>query len=349
MKRDVLSLLRPHIARIKPYSSARSEFSGQAAVMLDANENPYGAVIEQPLNRYPDPLQRELKQRISEVKGIPTEYIFLGNGSDEPIDLLMRAFCEPGRDKIIILPPTYGMYETAATINNVDIISIPLLPEFQPDTEKILERSGDDTKLLFLCSPNNPTGNLLDQDKVDALLKGFPGIVVMDEAYIDFTDQETMARQLESYPNLVVLQTLSKAWGLANIRLGMAFAGTAVVNVLNNIKAPYNINGITQMLALEALHREEKMRSYVKDIIRQREFLAEQLQQLPFVQHIFPSDANFLLVKVDDPNGLYQYLTECGIVVRNRSNQPLCEGCVRITVGTREENEALMKALGKWR
>jgi histidinol-phosphate aminotransferase len=349
MQRDILSLLRPHIARIKPYSSARSEYSGKAAIMLDANENPYGAVLPQALNRYPDPLQRELKQKVSELKQIPVENIFLGNGSDEPIDLLMRAFCEPGKDQVIILPPTYGMYETSATINNVDVIPVMLRPDFQPDISAILERSSPNTKLLFLCSPNNPTGNLMDPAAVDTLVSNFPGLVVIDEAYIDFTTQPSRAEMIATHPNVVVLQTLSKAWGLANIRLGMAFADPALVAVLNNIKAPYNINGITQMLALEALHHEAAMKRYVSDIIAQRNRLVLAFAEKPFIQYIHPSEANFLLVKVAEPDSLYSHLTANGIVVRNRSREPLCGGCLRITVGTPEENNALLLALETFR
>lgn len=345
MQRNILSLLRPHIARIKPYSSARSEYSGKAAIMLDANENPYGAVLPQALNRYPDPLQRELKQKVSELKQMPVENIFLGNGSDEPIDLLMRAFCEPGKDQVLILPPTYGMYETSATINNVEVIPVLLRPDFQPDTAAILDKASPNTKLLFLCSPNNPTGNLMNAVAVDTLIGKFPGIVVIDEAYIDFTTQPSRSEMITKHPNVVVLQTLSKAWGLANIRLGIAFADPALVAVLNNIKAPYNINGISQMLALEALQHEATMKRYVSDIIAQRNRLALALAEMSFIRHIYPSEANFLLVKVTEPDSLYRHLTANGIVVRNRSREPLCEGCLRITVGTPEENNALLQAL----
>ncbi len=341
---DIESLLRPNIRRLQPYSSARHEFAGAARVFLDANENPF----DNGLNRYPDPVATPLRQRLAELKGVPPEQVFLGNGSDEAIDLLLRLFCEPRRDAIVVLPPTYGMYEVSAAIADVEVVRVPLLPGFRPDVDAILAQAGDRTRLLFLCRPNNPTGNLFAERQVRQLVENFPGIVVVDEAYIDFCPEASLLPLVDRYPNLVVLQTLSKAWGLAGIRLGMAFAQAPLIGWMNAVKPPYNVNQLTQNAALEALARPDEMRAQVEVLLRQRERLAEALAALPFVQAVFPSEANFLLVRVDAPRRLYDFLAARGIVVRDRSRQPLCEGCLRITVGTPEENTALLDALNEY-
>lgn len=338
---DILKLVRPNIRDLKPYSSARSEYKGVADVFLDANENPF----ETGLNRYPDPLQWKLKAEIEKLKGVDTKHIFLGNGSDEVIDLLIRIFCEPGRDHIVTLPPTYGMYQVSADIANVAVRKIPLLKNFQPDVEAVLAEADEHSKLLFLCSPNNPTGNAFSQDRIKTLTEGFPGIVVIDEAYIDFSAQPSGLAMLEEHPNLVVMQTFSKAWGLAGIRLGMAFAHETIIELLNKVKPPYNINQLTQQAALEALQNRAQQEAWVTTILSQRALLQQHLMALDYVERIYPSDANFLLAKVPDPNGLYQYLIDRKIIVRNRSQVLLCEGCLRITVGRPDENERLFEAL----
>ncbi len=338
---EIKNLVRKNIQALKPYSSARSEFKGAAEVFLDANENPF----DTGLNRYPDPLQWKVKVQIADLKGIAAENIFLGNGSDEVIDLLVRIFCEPGEDHIIILPPTYGMYQVSADIANVEVRSIQLMPDFQPDVEKILASANNNSKILFICSPNNPTGNNIHSDKIRALAAGFPGIVTVDEAYIDFSAQKSCTALLSEFPNLIVMQTFSKAWGLAGIRLGMAFASTEIIHYFNKVKPPYNINQLTQTAALEALQNKAQQAQMVQTIIGQRALLQQYLISLDFVERIYPSDANFLLLKVQNPKGTYQYLVEQGIIVRDRSNVALCEGCLRITVGTPEENERLVQAL----
>jgi len=338
---DLNKLVRPNIIQLKPYSSARSEFKGAAEVFLDANENPF----DTGLNRYPDPLQGQLKQKISAWKGIPAEKIFLGNGSDEVIDLLVRIFCEPQEDHILILPPTYGMYQVSADIANVEIRSVQLTPDFQPDVDTIFSTVNENSKILFLCSPNNPTGNNLHLEKIETLLTHFPGIVALDEAYIDFSSQKSCTELLSEFPNLVVLQTFSKAWGLAGIRLGIAFASPEIIHYFNKVKPPYNINQLTQNAALAALENQTQQQEMVQTIIGQRTLLQQYLMSLELVERIYPSDANFLLVKVKDPKNTYNYLVEQGIIVRDRSNVVLCEGCLRITVGTPEENERLVQAL----
>ncbi|MCR9099510.1 MAG: histidinol-phosphate transaminase [bacterium] len=338
----IQNLVRPNIRRLTPYSSARSEFKGKAEVFLDANESPYDTGY----NRYPDPLQWKLKQAISSLKGIAQEHIFLGNGSDEAIDLLLRIFCEPGADHIITLPPTYGMYRVSADISDVAVKEIPLQPGlFQPDTDAVLAAADAHSKLLFICSPNNPTGNSIRPELIRELAKGFPGIVVVDEAYIDFSAQESAIRLLPEHPNLVVLQTFSKAWGMAGIRLGMAFASEEIIGYFNKVKPPYNINQLTQEAALKALDGQEAQVAQVQQLLGQRTLLQQYLGGLPFVERIYPSDANFLLVKVEDPASTYNYLVDRGIIVRDRSRVALCEGCLRITVGTPEENERLFRAL----
>ena len=341
---EIEALVRPNILRLKPYSSARHEFSGEASVFLDANENPF----DTGLNRYPDPLQWKLKERISTLKGITPDHIFLGNGSDEVIDLLLRIFCEPGIDHIITLPPTYGMYQVCADISNVEIREVPLTPAFQPDISAIEAATDSHSKILFLCSPNNPSGNSFQPGLVKNILDIFPGLVVVDEAYIDFASHAGFLPVLHQYPRLVVMQTFSKAWGLAGIRLGMAFASTPIIQLLNKVKPPYNINQLTQEKALGALDHPEEQQAWVKTLLVQRTLLQQHLSGLEYVTRIFPSDANFLLVKMNDPKGVYAHLVKDGIIVRDRSNVLLCDGCLRITVGTPQENERLLEALVKF-
>ncbi|MDF9829520.1 histidinol-phosphate transaminase [Parabacteroides sp. PF5-6] len=331
-------IIRPNVAAMKPYSSARNEFQGEASIFLDANENPWNL----PYNRYPDPLQRELKERISTLKDIAPEHIFLGNGSDEPIDLLIRAFCEPGQDHIVTITPSYGMYEVAADTNNVKCVKVLLDNDFDLNAEALLEAVDAQTKLVYLCSPNNPSGNLLNREEIYKVLKYFPGIVVVDEAYIDFASAPSFLTHLLSFPNLVVLQTLSKAWGAAAIRLGMAFASEEIIGVLNKIKYPYNINQLTQEYALRVLSEAEQMQRQVKCIVEERERLAGLFRQPPFSYKVYPSEANFLLVEVGDADGMYSGLIREGVVVRNRNRIALCSGCLRITIGTPEENDRLI-------
>ena len=337
---DVNAWMRPNIRAMQPYSSARDEFHGSASVFLDANENPYNA----PYNRYPDPMQWTLKARISEIKGVPVASIFLGNGSDEPIDLLLRAFCEPGKEKMLTTDPTYGMYQVAAEVNNVACVKVPLRDDFSLDLPALLAHIDDATKLIYLCSPNNPTGNSLGHDAIREVLRRFRGIVVVDEAYIDFSAGPSFLRELGEWPNLVVLQTLSKAWGCAAIRLGMAFASPEIIGVLNKIKYPYNVNLLTQEKALELLD-EDRMHRQLAQILQERTRLRRDLSAIPLVRRIYPTDANFLLVDVGDADGVYHKLVEEGIIVRNRNRVTLCRGCLRITVGTPEEDDRLLEAL----
>lgn len=336
------ALVRKNVLNMKPYSSARDEFKGEADVYLDANENPYPS----PYHRYPDPLQWKVKEALAPIKGINPERMFLGNGSDEPIDLIIRAFCEPNRDSILITEPTYGMYAVCADVNAVNIQRVLLTEDYDLNLEATLQTINETTKVIFLCSPNNPTANLLNRGKVEAILKSFNGIVVIDEAYIDFSDAPGFISQLDSYPNLIVLQTFSKAWGLAGLRLGMAFASVDIINVLNKIKYPYNVNIKTQELALEAIKNVKQKEAWVRELIEQRNLLAANLKTLTIVQHVYPSEGNFILVKVDDARGTYQYLLDNKIIVRDRSRVALCDNCLRITVGTPGENEKVVKALG---
>lgn len=342
---DIEKLIRPNIKKLKPYSSARDEFSGDASVFLDANENSFGSPLSKNYNRYPDPHQRKLKEKISQVKGVPPQHIFLGNGSDECIDLLYRGFCNPGIDNVIICPPTYGMYEVSANINDVEIRKISLTMDFQLNVEAVAEAADECTKLIFLCSPNNPTGNSLYHEDIEFILNNFEGLVIIDEAYINFSRQPSFVRELTEYPNLVVMQTLSKAWGLAALRVGMIFSSLPVVDVLNKIKPPYNVNQASQELAMEALKNIEQVNKWTKQLVEGREKLKTDLLQLPDVQSVFPSDANFLLVKINEPKKVYDELVEKGIIVRDRSRVELCEGCLRITVGTPEENEILVNEI----
>jgi histidinol-phosphate aminotransferase len=342
------ALIRPNIKKLVPYSSARDEFKGEASIYLDANENSLGSPLTKWYNRYPDPMQWAVKEKLSRVKGVAPQHIFLGNGSDECIDVLIRAFCEPGIDNIVLVPPTYGMYEVSANINNVETRKVPLTRDFQLDLEGLEAAIDDHTKMVFLCSPNNPTGNSLNREDVEILLNNYFGIVVMDEAYINFSRQKSYVLELENYPNLVVLQTLSKAWGLAALRVGMAFASTSIIDIMNKIKPPYNINQASQELVLKALDEVEQVNEMIRVLVQERTRLEAQLPEIPVVLAVYPSDANFLLVKVTDAKGVYQYLLEEGIVVRDRSNVILCEGCLRITVGTEAENDALINALKQY-
>jgi histidinol-phosphate aminotransferase len=339
------NIIRKNIRDLIPYSSARSEFEGKDQIFLDANENSLGSVLDENFHRYPDPLQKELKQKISLIKDVSVENIFIGNGSDEAIDLLIRAFCEPSADNILVFPPTYGMYEVCAAINNVAVKKVSLTSQFQLNIDETENAIDAYTKLIFICSPNNPTGNLLTAADIGSLLHNFNGIVVIDEAYIDFAGTGSWAKKLAAYPNLVILQTLSKAWGLAALRIGTLFASHEIISVLNKKKPPYNISGIAQQLALQALDNKECRDEKISIIISERKRLQQALPEFDLIREVYASDANFLLVKVNDALGVYNYLLSKNIVVRNRSNQPLCENCVRITVGTPEENNALLEAL----
>lgn len=345
---NLQGIIRNNIKGLKPYSSARDEFHGAASVFLDANENSYGSPLPAAYNRYPDPHQVELKQKISAIKGIPARNIFLGNGSDEAIDVLFRIFCEPGNDDVIICPPTYGMYEVSANINDIDINRVNLLPNFQLDVESILENAGGSTKLLFICSPNNPTGNSMHPDDVELLVQKFEGIVVIDEAYINYAKQSSFIKLLLDYPNLVILQTFSKAWGLAGLRLGMAFASEEIIELMDRVKPPYNVNDATQQLALQALDNISWVNEQIRETVKERDALIESLKAIPYVQKIFATDANFILVKMPEPKKVYDYLVGNGIIVRDRSKVTLCEGCLRVTVGTPAENHTLIQTLQKF-
>jgi len=345
--KNIQNLLRPNIRKLTPYSSARDEFKGEASIFLDANENSLGSITGDTYNRYPDPLQWQLKTKLAAYKALQPEQIFLGNGSDEAIDLLFRAFCRPQVDNIIILPPTYGMYSVSANINDVEIRTCPLTTDFQPNVSAIMQLVDAQTKLIFICSPNNPTGNLIHESSVKELLERFAGIVVVDEAYIDFANSPSWIEQLTNHPNLVVLQTFSKAWGLANIRLGMAFASRMIIDIFNKIKPPYNINGLTQAKGLEALDNINMLEESIRTLLEERKKLGKALSQMDVVKHIYPSAANFILVRVQNARELYQMLLNEGIVVRNRSNVLLCEECLRITVGTPMENARLLEILHK--
>ena len=344
---EIERLVRRNIRNLKPYSSARSEFVGTAEVFLDANENAFGSPAGGGFNRYPDPLQAELKSRVAPMKGVDSSQIFVGNGSDEAIDLLFRIFCEPARDEVIICPPTYGMYRVSADINDVTTKNIPLTKDFQLDVPSILAGISDHTKLIFICSPNNPTGNLMNRESIVEIASRFSGICVVDEAYIDFAAEPSMTAELASLPNLVVLQTFSKAWGMAGLRVGLAFAGKEIIDLMNRVKPPYNISGIAQRAVIEALGNERSVREWTAMVLEQRAALSESLTGSELVERIYPSDANFLLVKVAEADTIYRYLVAEGIVVRNRSNVELCGGCLRITVGTQVENRRLIEALTK--
>jgi len=340
------NIIRQHILTLAPYSSARDEYTGKEGIFLDANENPFGSVIEGNYNRYPDPYQTDIKEKLAVIKGVRPAQIFLGNGSDEAIDLLIRATCEPKEDNILIMPPTYGMYKVCADVQNTPVIQVPLTIDFQINTEAVLAAVTPHTKLIWICSPNNPSGNLVSREAILAILEKFTtGLVIVDEAYIDFADAESFTKLLDTYPNLVVLQTFSKAWGLAALRFGMAFASEDLIKILNKIKYPYNLNAVTQSLILDALNNEDKKNSYVQEILKARQHLADLLDELPLVKHIYPSDSNQLLVKFDDAKAVFKYLIDRKIITRDRSNVQLCEGCIRISIGTDAENAALVEAL----
>ncbi|WP_431108784.1 histidinol-phosphate transaminase [Winogradskyella poriferorum] len=341
---NINNLVRPNIAALKPYSSARDEFKDATSnqiIFLDANENPF----ENGVNRYPDPQQKDVKSVLSNIKNIPTKNILLGNGSDEVLDLIFRVFCEPNQDNIITLPPTYGMYDVLANTNAIDVLTVELDTDFQPKVDDILNTQNDNTKLLFLCSPNNPTANSFEASKIEKLLTNFRGIVVIDEAYIDFSEDESWISKLSDFPNLIVTQTLSKAYGMAGIRLGICYASTEIISVLNKIKPPYNVNHLTQQKAIQRLEKQQDVQNEIQNIISERSLLIKALKSVTWIDTIYPTQANFVLIKVDDATKRYNQLLEKGIVVRNRTNQPLCNNCLRFTVGTSEENEKLIAVM----
>ncbi len=342
---DLNNILRPNIRDLTPYSSARDEFQGEASVYLDANENSFGSPLPHNYNRYPDPQQLKVKQRLSEIKGVPPQNMFLGNGSDEAIDILFRAFCRPGLDNVITVPPTYGMYEVSAAINDVEVRKVMLTPAYQLNLEGIAEAIDKNTRIIFICSPNNPTGNSIDRQDIETVLANFDGLVVIDEAYINYSRQKTFIQELTEYANLVVLHTLSKAWGLAGLRLGMAFASEEIIEVFNKVKPPYNINEASQELVLQALQNVDQVNNWIKETVNEREKLIKALLDLEIVEKIHPSDANFILVKMKNPGEIYNYLVGLGIIVRDRSKVALCEGALRITIGTPAENEILIEKL----
>ena len=345
MSYDLKSLVRPNIWRLAPYSSARNEYSGKEAhVFLDANENPYN----RPFNRYPDPLQREVKARISKLKSIPAEQIFLGNGSDEAIDLAYRCFCEPGIDNVVAIEPTYGMYRVCADINNVEYRTVLLDDKYAFSANRLLAATDAHTKLIWLCSPNNPTGNSLDRNEMLSLIEAFDGIVIVDEAYADFSAQKSLRHEIANHPNLIVLSTLSKAWGCAAIRLGMAFAQREIIELYNKVKYPYNVNLLTQQQALEILDNPFEVEKWVTTLLQERRRLMEAFQLLPICEKVFPTDANFFLARMTNAQAIYDYLVERGIIVRNRSRISLCENCLRVTIGTKNENNELLAALRQY-
>lgn len=338
---DLQKLVRKNIWNMKAYSSARDEFKGEASVYLDANENP----LSDKYNRYPDPLQWKLKEKVAKVKGIAPDHLFFGNGSDEPIDLVIRIFCEPRIDNIVAIAPTYGMYQVCGDINDVEYRKVLLNEDYTLDAQRVLNKVDGQTKLIFLCSPNNPTGNLLNKKEVEKVITSFDGIVVLDEAYIDFAAKETWINDLNKYPNLVILQTFSKAWGLAAVRLGMAFASPEIIRLFNKVKYPYNVNQLTQEFVNNEVDEVERKKQWVETILKGREYLISELPKLPYVREIYPSDANFVLVRVDDANKVYNELVGKGVIIRNRNSVSLCAGCVRITVGTDDENKALIETM----
>jgi histidinol-phosphate aminotransferase len=345
MSFNLQSLIRSNIQSLIPYSSARDEFHGEAKIFLDANENSIGSPLTKWYNRYPDPHQKQIKEKLAAIKGVPAAQIFIGNGSDECIDILYRAFCNPGKDNVIICPPTYGMYEVSANINDVEVRKARLLDNFQLDLVHMETLVDEHTKIIWLCSPNNPTGNSLNREDIEMVLNNYDGLVVIDEAYINFSRQRSFIPELKEYPNLVILQTLSKAWGLAGLRLGMAFACEAIIEVYNKVKPPYNISQAVQELVIKALDNVQDVNAMIQIIVEERKRLEQELPSLPCVLKVYPSDSNSLLVKTVDAKAIYQYLLTQQIVVRDRSKVELCEGCLRITVGTVRENDELLNAL----
>ena len=341
-------IIRPNIKTLKPYSSAKDEYTGAAKILLDANENSLGSPLTKWYNRYPDPYQKQLKEKLAFVKQIAANQIFIGNGSDECIDILFRTFCEPGKDNIIICPPTYPMYEVSANINDITVQNAPLLADYQLNVAHIEQLVNERTKIIWICSPNNPTGNSLDRIDIETILNHFEGIVVIDEAYINFSKQKSFVQSLIDYPNLVVLQTLSKAWGLAGLRLGMCFANPDIIGYMNKVKAPYNINIVTQELALQALEEVGQVNDMIKLLVDMRNALAQVIASMPHVIQVFPSDTNFILVKIPNARKLYEFLMSRGIIVRDRSSLALCEDSLRITVGTEQENTLLVDTMYEW-
>jgi histidinol-phosphate aminotransferase len=342
---DLESIVRENIRWLAPYSSARSEFSGEAEVWLDANENAAGSPAGNGWNRYPDPLQVELKRRVADINSVSPSQIFVGNGSDEVIDLLYRVLCEPGRDEVIICPPTYGMYGVSAAINDVALREVRLTEDFQLDVSEVLSAVSKRTKLIFICSPNNPTGNSMALESVSAVAENFDGVVAIDEAYIHFASQRSMIQEIARLRNIVVLQTFSKAWGMAGLRVGLAFADSSIVEVLNRVKPPYNVSGIAQSLVLDALAKTGRVKQWIEQCVSERERMAERLNEIDVVEKVYPSDANFLLVKVSDAKAAYGHLIDGGVVVRDRSGLVGCEGCLRITIGTAEQNQRVLDRL----
>ncbi len=342
---DINLLLRDNIKKLIPYASARDEFSGSAHIFLDANENSLGSPISPSYNRYPDPHQVKIKEKLSQIKGLPPDNIFLGNGSDECIELLYRAFCNPAKDNIIIHPPTYGMYEVSAHIHDIEVRRAPLTEDFQLNLGTIEALIDDSTKIIWICSPNNPTGNAFNRKDIELILNNFDGLVVIDEAYINFSRQQSFIQELTEYPNLVIMQTLSKAWGLAGLRVGMAFASEVLIEILNKIKPPYNIGQATQELVSEALKCTSEVNEMIKKIVEMRNDLAGRLNRLPTVMNVYPSEANFLLVQIKEAKQIYEKLLGEGIVVRDRSSAPGCSNCLRITVGTQKQNDKLIDVL----
>ncbi len=345
MEFNLDSLVRDNIKKMTAYSSARHEFTGNASIFLDANENAFGSPLPENFNRYPDPLQIQIKEKLSKIKGVPPQNIFLGNGSDEAIDLLFRIFCQPGRDNALIFPPTYGMYEVCAETNDIIVKKISLTRDYQLDIDAIEKEIDAFTKLIFICSPNNPTGNSISRNDIEILLNNFDGIVVIDEAYINYSKQKTFITELLEYPNLVVMQTLSKAWGLAGLRLGMAFASKSIIDLMNKVKYPYNINTATQLLVLEALDNIEWVNEHIATTVIEREKLKNELLNLSLTQEVYPSDANFILARMKNARKIYEQLCDKGIIVRDRSKVVLCEESLRITIGTPDENKQLIEAL----
>ena len=348
MKFDIKKLVRPNIEILKAYSSAKEEYTGEAKILLDANENSLGSPLTKWYNRYPDPYQKKVKEKLAFIKQINASQIFIGNGSDECIDVLYRTFCTPGIDNIIICPPTYPMFEVSANINNVTIQVAPLLPNFQLNVAHMEQLVNEQTKIIWICSPNNPSGNSIDRIDIETILNHFNGLVVVDEAYINFSTQKSYAQSLIDYPNLVVMQTLSKAWGLAGLRVGMCFADESIIQYMNKVKPPYNINMVSQELALTALEEIGQVNDMIQHLVDMRNALAEVITSMPYVQEVYPSDANFLLVKIPKATELYQYLLTQGIVVRDRSSLENCSDCLRITIGTEQENTELVDAIARW-
>jgi len=348
MQFDLNRITRKNIQLLKPYSSARDEFSGEAKVFLDANENSLGSPLTKWYNRYPDPHHVQLRNKIAAIKGIVPEHIFLGNGSDECIDLLFRCFSEPGVSNTIICPPTYGMYQVSANINDVAILEAPLLPDYQLNLAHIEQLVNADTRIIWICSPNNPTGNQISLDDIETVLNNFSGLVVVDEAYINFARRRSLIFLLTEYPNLVILQTLSKAWGLAGLRIGMAFASMAIVEIMNKVKPPYNISEPAQELALKALDEVGQVNDMISELVEMRKGMAAEFRLMPWVEAVYPSEANFILVKMNQARQMYEFLLEKGIVVRDRSQVALCENCLRITIGTEQENTILVDAMYTW-